>query len=116
MSCGLDEVERRRRLIAAHGRPPRFPDTGAALRLLELRDQVHPRDAIAFVYRDQQAAGAYAASNLDHSGLPSLGTVPVDGGILGVLDLRPALMAKITDPALPDDWTPVRPGPRYGYA
>jgi hypothetical protein len=96
-------------------------DTAAALRLLGLRGQVHPRDAYAFTYRDQAAADAWQAATLDHHGVPSLGTAAVDGAVVGVYDLRPALArlaglppaAVATPPGLPDGWVPtVRLGGR----
>jgi hypothetical protein len=98
---------RRGALIAAHGQPVRFTDTAAALWLLNARHLIHPVDAMAFVYRDQAAADAYAKSNADHHDVRSLGTVPCDGGVLGVLDLRPALTRhgmNTADPGLPDRW------------
>lgn len=99
------DEERRRRLIAAHGRPQAVTDTAAALRLIGKRDQVHPRDAMAYTYRDQAAADAYAASNAEHNDIPSLGTAAIDGAVVGVLDLRPLLTAtEATDPRRPDDW------------
>jgi hypothetical protein len=108
MNCGLTHGERRAVLTAAHGLPRRA-DPGGALRVLGKRDLVHPRDVIAFVYRDQAAAEAWAASNVAHYGHPSLGLTPVDGGVLGVLDLRGVLECHgvaVTDPAEPDDWLP----------
>jgi hypothetical protein len=109
MSCGLADWERRAILRAEHGTPAGFPGTATALRLLGVRDRIHPNDAVAFVYRDQAAADAFAASNAAHCDLPSLGTVPVDGGVLGALDLRPALARgglPGTAPARPDNWKP----------
>ena len=109
MSCGLDHEQRRARLIEQHGQPARFHG-GAALLLLGRRDQVHPRDVIASLYRDQAAADAWAASNWDHFRHPTLGTALVEGaGVVGVLDLRPMLMehgCESTDPARPDGWVP----------
>jgi hypothetical protein len=104
------EGERRRRLIAEHGNT-HSADTAAALRLIGKRDQVHPRDAAAFAYRDRAAADAYAASNAEHNGIPSLGTAVKGDEIIGVLDLRGTLAehgAEPTDPRLPDDWKPSR--------
>lgn len=107
----LDEDRRRReRMFAEHGEPA-STDTAAALRLLGLRRQVHPDDAVAFIYRDWAASAAFDAADVGYHGVPRLGTVAVDGGVLGVLDLRPALAADAaaagrswepTDPARPD--------------
>jgi hypothetical protein len=109
MCCGLSHEERRARLIEEHGQPRRH-DAGGALRLLGCRAAVHPRDVIASAYQDQAAAAAWAESNLAHYGHPSLGAVTVEGvGVVGVLDLRPALAAHgvpPTDPARPDGWLP----------
>jgi hypothetical protein len=108
MSCGINsDAERHAALVAAHGQPVLFPDTGAALWLLNARHKVHPRDAVAWVYRDQAAADAYAESNAAHFGVPSLGSVPHYGGVLAVLSLAPVLEAHgcpVTDPVLPDGW------------
>lgn len=108
MSCGTDHGLSRDLLAAEYGKPaPAEP--GAALRLLGLRHQVHPRDVRAHVYRDQPAADAWAAANRDLHGYPFLGTAPCAGGITGVIDLRPSLRAHgvtPTDPALPDTWLP----------
>lgn len=97
---------RRAALIAAHGEP-RMTDGGAALALLGLRGAVHPADVVAFAYRDRDAAAAWQASNLEHNGIPALGAAVAETGVIGVLDLRPALGA-VMDPALPDDAPPPR--------
>lgn len=104
MTCGLTFTERRAQLAAEHGRA-RSVDRAAALRLLGLRETVHPNNVVAFTYRDRAAAQAYHASNADHQGVPSLGITTCDGGVIGVLDLRPVLTEygnAPTDPALPD--------------
>jgi hypothetical protein len=109
--CGLDHGQRRADLTARHGPASPVP-AAAALRLLGVRAQVHPRDAKAFAYRDRAAAEAWAASTAAHCGVTSLGLVPAEGlGWVGAYDLRPALLAHwtaATDPQLPDDWTPPR--------
>jgi hypothetical protein len=111
-----DHEAHRAELTAAHGTPRPF-DTAYALRLLGQRAQVHPRDAYAFAYRDQAAADAWQAATRTHHGIPSLGTAPSDAGVIGVYDLRPALAgefgAPVTDPGLPDGWTPA--GRRGGH-
>jgi hypothetical protein len=102
--------EERQAILAARYGAPRWADRSAALRLLGLRGQVHPRDVAAFAYRDRAAADAWARSNLDHHGYPSLGTVIAGGEVIGVTDLRPA-RAEPTDPALPDDWQRAKAAP-----
>lgn len=100
--------ERRAALVAAYGCPVRVPG-GHALRILDARSRVHPRDVVAFLYRDRAAAEAWAAANAEHYGHPSLGITPAEGGVLGVVDLRPDLArhgVPATDPAAPDDWRP----------
>jgi hypothetical protein len=105
----MDTLRRvRAELWHQYGRP-KAADTAMALRLLGKRDEVHPRDAFACVYSSREAAEAFREANREHWGHPSLGIVVVDGGVLGVSDLRPALRgfgAEPTNPALPDDWRP----------
>jgi hypothetical protein len=103
--------QRRARLIAAHGKPGQVR-AALALELLGVRGQVHPRDVVAFAYRDQPSADAWTAATLEHYGIPSLGTAAVDGAIVSAYDLRPVLEAGgmgPTSPHLSDDWTPPRP-------
>lgn len=95
-------------LVREYGQPQKI-DTGWALRKIGKRDQIHPRNAFACIYASEEAAQAYADANLVHWGYVSLGRIPVDGGILGVTDLRQGFRdhdAPITDPALPDNWKP----------
>lgn len=95
-------------LVREYGNP-KIVDTAWALRMLGKRDEIHPRNAFAAVYPSEEAAQAYADANSEHWGYVSVGRIPVDGGILGVTDLRRAwrdLDHPITDPALPDDWKP----------
>ena len=81
--------KRRRALEAEHGKPVR---AGTALVIEALarlaRQDVDPAKVYGYVYRDQAAASAWQASTLRYNRVPSLGTVPVDGGILGLYDLR----------------------------
>ncbi len=82
--------ERQERMFRRYGKPEQVSEL-AAWELLH-PDDVSPAEICAFRYRDQEAADAYAASNLEHYGHPSLGTVRLeDGTVIGVLDLRPAL-------------------------
>jgi hypothetical protein len=111
VTCSPSHVERRARLIAEHGAPrPLFlPKYGEVLRLFGMRQFVHPRDVAIFAYRDQPAADAWARTNLEHFGHPSLAAAVGGDEIVGVLDLRPSLALsdiKPTDPSLPDDWRP----------
>jgi hypothetical protein len=108
VSCGLDHEQRRAALTAAHGPAAPVP-AGPALQLIGRRWQVHPRDVVAYSYRDQQAADAWGASTAEHFGIPPLGTAPADGAVIGVYDLRPVLAehgVAATDPARPDLWHP----------
>jgi hypothetical protein len=100
---------RRATLIAQHGRPAavNLEVTVRALSLLGLRAEVHPRDVVAFCYRDAASAVAWAEANLQHYGHPDLGHVEVGGQLVGLLDLRPALIvhgAQPTSPGEPDDY------------
>ena len=46
-------------------------------------------DIYASIYRDEAAADAWLASNLEHNGYPALARVPLpDGRVVGILDLR----------------------------
>lgn len=106
----MDVLQHRVRaeLVGRYGEPARV-DNAAALRLLGRRDEVHPRDVSACVYQSREAAQAWADANREHWRHPSLGIVAVDGGVLGVTDLRSALRefgTKPTDPTWSDDWTP----------
>jgi hypothetical protein len=102
----------RAKLVREHGQP-KGVDAGLALRLLGRRHEVHPRDVVAFVYPSVEAERAYAEANEENWGHGRLGPMPVDGGILGVTDLRPVQKRdwgiEPTDPALPDNWRPDAP-------
>ena len=80
--------ERRERMWATYGKPD-IVDAVAALQVLGITE-VTPTQVIAMRYRDQEAADAYAAANLEQ-GLSMLGTYDVPGGVVGVLDLRPEI-------------------------
>lgn len=90
MSPGEDHGQRRAALIAGHGQPTRF-DPGEALRLLGLDGQLTAGQVSAHLYRDEASAAAWLASNAEHYGHAPLGTVTVEGGVVGVLDIRAAL-------------------------
>lgn len=87
----MDEASARRAwMYERYGRPT-TTNADSALEALGITD-VTPEQVTAFVYRDQEAADAYAAANLEHYGLPVLGTYALAaGGVVGVLDLRPEL-------------------------
>lgn len=105
------EAARRDQLTRDHGES-HLADTANALRCLGLRNQIHPDDAIAFTYRNKQAAQAWQASSVEHHGLTVAGLCEIDGEWVGVYDLRPRMKALYeqkpkpytpTDPTLPDN-------------
>jgi hypothetical protein len=98
----LEHLTRHRTLVAEHGKPTPA-NCGSSLRILGLRDTVHPDDAVALVYPTRDAAEAFAASNLEHEHLPSLGITQTSAGWIGVTDLRPPPGYLVTDPAAADD-------------
>lgn len=84
-----EESARREALRTRYGQPD-MVDAAEALSVLG-DTHIAPADVVAFRYRDQEAADAYAASNLEHYGHPSLGTYVVPDGVVGVIDLSEAL-------------------------
>ena len=89
-------------------KPRRF-DEGLALRMLGVRDEVHPCDAFAHVHRTRESAQRYVDVNAEKYDHPSFGPLETDGGWIEVVNFRPAIEAygsPPTDPVLPDDWTP----------
>ena len=78
---------RHRALVARYGKPE-SADTAAALKLIPAGPGIDPRDAQAFLYGSREAAEAFAASNLEHQGLPSLGITKTAAGWIGVVDIR----------------------------
>jgi hypothetical protein len=80
-------LARRARLIAQYGKPE-TTDTVAALKLVPGGIGVDPHDAMAFLYGSREAAEAFAASNLEHQGFPSLGIIKTERGWIGVIDMR----------------------------
>lgn len=92
-----------------YGSPRHYADTAAALRLVGKRNEIHPRDAHAFVYPSQEAADAFATANVEGHDIDTWHTALDSGEVLGVLDLRRSLKRlgnTITDPSLPDNWRP----------
>lgn len=91
------------------GKPYRV-DRGAALRIAGLRGQVHPADVAAHVYPSLRVASAWIAGNGNY-GLPALGQVATEMGVVVVFDLRPVLAAageEIVSPARTDTYRPCR--------
>lgn len=83
-------VLRGRALRARWGKPQSF-DTAEALRIAGLAGLVDEGDVVAYRYPSEKAFRAFAASNLARHGHPSIGPFPVLGGVVGIVDLRPAL-------------------------
>lgn len=105
----VDRDRLRGDLYQRYGRPMPLSRCGTALRIMNRRDDIHPRDAIAVLYPSMDAAEAFAALNRDHFGHDVIGPLPVPAGALAVVDLRQQLTdlgGEPTDPALPDDWSP----------
>lgn len=97
-------TDRREAMWARYG-VPKTADTAQALRTIGRRQEVHPKDAIAFLYANQEAADAFAATNLEHHGHQSLGSYATADGVVGVIDIRAAQEAlghAATDPAEAD--------------
>jgi len=97
-------TDRREEMWAQYG-VPQAADTATALRTIGRRQEVHPKDAIAFLYSNQEAADAFAAANLEHHGHQSLGSYATAEGVVGVIDIRAAqevLGRSATDPAEAD--------------
>jgi len=85
--------------------------TAAALRLAGLRDEVHPHDAMAFIYPDRAYFERSAARDRELLRNDVHGPYETPEGLLGIVDIRPQLRERglrATDPELPDDWTPPR--------
>lgn len=95
-------------MTAAEPRAERT-DTAAALRLAGLRGQIHPVDAVAFIYpgRAYFEASAGRDRELHHNDVH--GPYETPAGLLGIVDIRPQLREQglvPADPARPDDWRP----------
>ena len=85
-----DQALSRDELRSRYGQPTKA-EAASALSALGLLGEVDPDGVIAFTYPSQEAADAYAAANLEHWGHPTLGTYETTAGVIGVLDLRPAI-------------------------
>lgn len=81
-------------------------DPGWALRLLGIRDQVHPHDVYASLYDDEALAEEATRLNRSFFGHETYGPLATDAGWLDVADLRSTLLCQNVapaDPAEPDD-------------
>jgi hypothetical protein len=90
---------RRERMTAEYGKPEHMDEAEALALARTALGSVTPdvtvRDVYASIYRDGEAAEAWLEANRVHYGHPALARVPLpDGRVLGILDLRPALMSK----------------------
>lgn len=88
----------------AEGKSSKLP-SDVALRLIGKRDEVHPRDVIAFVWRDPELAEEACRGNREWFEHDVWGPIMIDGGMLEVIDFRPDLRRQglpVTDPSLPD--------------
>jgi hypothetical protein len=80
-------------------------DSARVLRALGLRDQIHPRDAACFAYPSAQVFEESAKRDREIHGNDVLGPFETEGGLVGVVDIRPQLRSHgvpVTDPAGPD--------------
>lgn len=86
-----EQHARKARLEERYGVPENIAASDA-LRLLGITYVTDAADFIGHIYRDQEAADGWLASNLEHHGHPALGTAPLpDGRVVGILDLRPSM-------------------------
>ncbi len=77
-----------------------------ALRVLGLRDEVHPANVSAYLADSREWVDLSARANLETYGHPSFEPREIEGGWLHVLDLRPAIRKAgltPTDASLPDE-------------
>lgn len=90
MVGGVDEVDSWHAHLARHGSlcerygKPEPVDSAAALVVLGVGG-LDPDDVRAYRYASVAAASAFAASNLEHYDLRSLGPVVTDGGVIGAV-------------------------------
>jgi hypothetical protein len=86
-------------------------DTAAALRRAGLRGEIHPLDAVAFIYPDREYFEASAKRDREEHHNDVHGPFETEDGLLGIVDIRPQFREMgyaITSPALPDDHMPVK--------
>jgi hypothetical protein len=94
-------------------RPPVLPrvDTAAALRLAGRRGDIHPHDAIAFIYPDRAYFEESAGRDREIHGNEVIGPMMTECGLIAVVSIVPQMRREgypATDPALPDNWEPAR--------
>jgi hypothetical protein len=80
--------------------------TGAALRVAGKRAEIHPHDAVAFIYPDRAYFEASAQRDREIHHNDVIGPLVTDAGLIGIVDMRRQLRemgASATDPAFPDD-------------
>lgn len=97
----------------------RHDRTGDVLRMAGLRDLLHPNDAVALIYPSLGYFAGSARRERQENNNDAYGPYPVDGALLGIVDMRPQLRTLelelkaahpesympgdgTTDPALPD--------------
>lgn len=86
-------------------------DTAAALRRAGLRDEIHPLDAVAFIYPDREYFEASAKRDRENHHNDVHGPFETEDGLLGIVDMRPQLRQQgvaCTHPRLPDDYAPAK--------
>ena len=85
---------------------------GRILRYAGLRDQLHPRDAVACTYPDRAYFEESARRDREIWGNRIHGPWETEAGLIAIVDITPQLREgkmEITDPALPDTWKPGEP-------
>lgn len=92
-------------------------DTATALRTAGLRGEIHPLDAVAFIYPDRDYFEASAKRDREMHRNDVHGPYETPDGLLGIVDIRRQVRESgllATDPAMPDDYAPARSrrGPR----
>jgi hypothetical protein len=88
-------------------------DTAQALRDHGLRDQIHPDDAVAFIYPSREVFEASAKRDREIHGNDVHGPFETEAGLVGIVDMRPQFRGTgvtATDPGLPDIITEWRRG------
>ncbi len=101
-TCLRRPCRRARQIVRENAFSP-FP-AGEAVRIMGMREQIHPADAYATLLPTISDAEVWRAANEAHYGHPGW-VVPIEGGAVQVIDLRPMLAesgVEPTDPALPD--------------
>lgn len=82
---------RRAELTRAFGPAVRCSAEATVAALAKLgRQDIDPRETMAYRYRDQAAANAWQKSTYEHNHVASLGTIQGEDCVIGVYDLRTA--------------------------